>query len=322
MKYVRFGPLKYFLVAFISLLLLSCSNSNEKLTIASHVWPGYEFMFLARNLGHLDSKLVSLKETNSASETILLLKQGKIDGGALTFDEVIRARNEGIELVVVLVFDVSAGADVVVAKPEITQLEQLLGKTIVLEVGSVGSIMLDQLLKKANLAQDQVKLMTATIDQHLDYWKQGLADAVISYEPVSGKIMDLGGKTIFSSQQAPNLIVDVLAIKKASLYKTDAIKHLIESHFLGQSHYNSHHQDALYRMAPRLDLPALEVDSVFKGILLPDYQNNLRLLSGKNPELLKSEMQLREILQMQNPTQADPVSDRIIDDSFLVKIKP
>ena len=311
------------LIILLSLLLLlaSCSN-NQKLSVASHVWPGYEFMFLARNLGLIDSNLISLHETQSASETLQLLKEGKVDGGALTFDEVIRARNDGIDLVVVLVFNISAGADVILAKTSISELSDLKGKRVGVEVGSVGSIMLDQLLKKANLTTQDIEVIEATNDEYLDIWQKDQVDAVITYEPISGKILKLGGHQIFSSQEAPNLIVDVLAIKADALKNRESIEHLINAHFQAKQHFSTHHQDALYRLAPRLGVTADEVDDVFKGLLLPDYQNNLRLLSGDNPELLHSAKLLSNILKMQPREKIDSHLQRIVDDTFLLSLKP
>jgi NitT/TauT family transport system substrate-binding protein len=308
------------IIALCFLLVLAGCSNNQKITVASHVWPGYEFMFLGQNIGLLDSSLVNLHKTDSASETLQLLHQGKVDGGALTFDEVLRAKNDGLDLVVVLVFDISAGADVVIGKAGVDSFADLKGKKIAVEVGSVGSIMLDRLLKEANLSEEDVEVVEASIDQHLNFWKAGQVDVVITYEPVSGKLLELGGHEIFSSQQAPNLIVDVLALKKEALKNRLSIQHLIETHFKAKSHFSSNHQDSIFRMSGRLEVAPEEVDEVFKGLFLPDYNNNLRLLSGNEPELHISARLLNDILHLKNREKLHSYLNNLIDDSFLLSI--
>ena len=317
---------KYFIIKCISVVLavffiLSGCSNKQQITIASHVWPGYEFMFLARNLDYLDPQLISLHESNSASETLQLLKEGKVEGGALTFDEVIRARQEGINLRVVLVFNISAGADVILAKPTIKNFADLKGKSIGVEIGAVGSIMLHQAINKSNLRMDDIKIINATIDQHLKIWNEGLIDAVITYEPEASKIIEQGGYEIFTSREAPNLIVDVLAFREDALKNDKAISHIIESHFKAQKHFNQQHEDSTYRMASRLGIPANQVNNVYRGLVLPDYQNNLRLLSGKSPALLESAKMLSTILQTNVPANQQSIDlNHIIDDSFLLKV--
>ncbi|MDP2833037.1 MAG: hypothetical protein Q8Q28_07045 [Pseudomonadota bacterium] len=85
--------------------------STRPLTIASHVWPGYELMFLARQEGWLASTDLRFLETATATASLAALAADQADAAALTLDEVLRARDQGIALNIVLVFDISAGVD-------------------------------------------------------------------------------------------------------------------------------------------------------------------------------------------------------------------
>ena len=111
----------------LSVLLGACEQSAHPVTVARHVWPGYEFMFLAQELGFIDPGEVEFTETSSASETLQLLLDGRVDGGALTLDEVLRAHSKGVALSVVLVFNVSAGADVLITRSKLGNLQDLRG---------------------------------------------------------------------------------------------------------------------------------------------------------------------------------------------------
>lgn len=271
-------------------LLSGCLPKAQPISIATHNWPGYEPLSLARSLGWLDEKQVTLIETHSATESIELLKQGKIGGAGLTLDEVLRIREFGIPLVVVLVCDISAGADMLLVKPHIKTLGDLKGKRIAVEDGALGALMLFEVLLAAGIQRDDVRPISLTVDQHAAAWQRGEIDAAISFEPGSGQIKKLGGQVLFDSRQIPELIFDVIAVHPAMLGKSHegALHHLIAAHLKALKHIHTNPEDAAYRMAPRLNLPPDEVMSSFKGLVLPDLDYNLRLLNTDTPVLLKS----------------------------------
>ncbi len=271
-------------------LLNGCLIKSQPISIATHKWPGYAPLSLARSLGWLDEKQVTLIETRSATESIELLKQGKINGAGLTLDEVLRIRKFGIPLVVVLVCDISAGADMLLVKPNIKTLGDLKGKRIAVEEGALGALMLFEVLRAAGLQYTDIQVVSLTVDQHAAAWKRGEIDAAINFEPGSGKIKKLGGKILFDSRSISDLIFDVIAVHPAMLNNAHdgAMHHLIAAHLKALKHIHTNPEDAAYRMASHLNLPPDEALSSFKGLVLPDLDSNLRLLNTDTPVLLKS----------------------------------
>ncbi len=271
-------------------LLNGCLPKSQPISIATHNWPGYEPLSLARSLGWLDEKQVTLIETHSATESIELLKQGKINGAGLTLDEVLRIREFGIPLVVILVCDISAGADMLLVKPNIKTLGDLKGKRVAVEDGALGALMLFEVLRTAGLQRKDIQAISLTVDQHAAAWQHGEIDAAISFEPGSGQVKKLGGKILFDSRSIPDLIFDVIAVHPAALGKAHdvALHHLITAHLKALKHIHTNPEDAAYRMASRLNLPPDEVLSSFKGLVLPDLDYNMRLLNTDTPVLLKS----------------------------------
>ncbi|MEZ5616464.1 MAG: ABC transporter substrate-binding protein [Rhodocyclaceae bacterium] len=286
------------LSGLVLLPALAACGPPPALRIASHVWPGYEFMFLARAEGWLDARRVSLLETASATESMQALAEGSADGAALTLDEVLRLRAGGVPLAVVLVFDISAGADMLLAGPGIERLAGLKGRRIGVEEGAVGALMLDQALRAAGLAPGEVRTVFVPIDRHEEAWHAGGLDALVTYEPVAGRLMDAGARRIFDSRSLPDTIVDVLAIRTPVLDggADEAVRHLVAAHLRGLDHLASHPQDAAYRLAPRLKLPPGETLAAFRGLLLPDRDGNRRLLAGAAPALLASARRLSSVM--------------------------
>jgi NitT/TauT family transport system substrate-binding protein len=280
------------------LMLPGCRRAETPpLTVAAHIWPGYEFMFLAQREGWLDAGRVTLRETASASASLQALADGAVDAAALTLDEVLRAQAAGTALSVVLVFDISAGADMVLARPPIRELKQIKGKRIGAEQSALGALMLAKALQAAGLRHDEVRIVPLTIDRHEAAWASGEVDVLVCYPPASSRLLDAGAVNLFDSRQLPDTIVDVLAVRRQVLEtKGDAVRHLVEAHLRGLAHLQRNPQDASYRMASHLGLRADEVLASFKGIVLPDLANNWRLLGGDKPALLASAEAIGEVM--------------------------
>lgn len=293
--------------------------AKQPISIASHVWVGYEPMFLARSEGWLDTRQVRLVETPSATESLQALAEGKVDGAALTLDEMFKARENGTPLSVVMVFDISAGADMLLARSRLARLADLKGLRIALEQSSVGALLLAEILEKAGLTREDVRLVPLSVDRHLEAWQHDEADVFITYEPVASHLLAQGAHKLFDSRQIPDTIVDVLAIRSDMLDRThaSAVRHLIATHFRALDHLTRNPQDAAYRMARRLNLHAAEVLPAFKGLLLPDATNNRRLLTGTSPPLLATARKLSSIMTRNGLLKHEDTLNSLIHAEFL-----
>lgn len=279
-------------------LLSRCAVKGQPITIGMQTWPGYEPTSLAQTMGWLDEKQVRLVKTTSATDSMQQLEQGKIDGAGLTLDEVLRARENGIPLSVILVCDISAGADQFIVHPRIKSLAEIKGLRIGAEEGALGALMLYEVLLAAGLKIEDVKPVSLTADQHVAAWKRGEVDAVVTYEPAARQILAMGGKKLFDSRMIPDLIVDVLAVRTKLLDAAhgDALRALVSSHLKSLTYIQTNPDDAAYRMAPHFKLPPEEVLNTFRGLVLPDLENNVRLLGTAKPVLLKSAEKVADLM--------------------------
>ncbi|MGZ4975593.1 MAG: ABC transporter substrate-binding protein [Methylobacter sp.] len=300
-------------------LLPGCTWLDQSVSIATHIWPGYEPMFLARDKGWLDERQIHLLETASASESLQALAEGKAHGAALTLDEVLKARARGLALSVVMIFDISVGADMLIARSGIKKLADLKGRRIGIEPGTTSELILTEALLAAGLTKADVKLVTLNIDKHRNAWDNNEVDAIATYEPVATQLLEQDGIKLFDSRQIPNTIVDVLAIRNDALdfRHASAIRLLLATHFRTLDYLNRNPQDAAYRMASRLGLPAAEVLTTLKGLILPDIANNYRWLSGATPELLSCARKLSNIMVKSGALKQDDTLDSLIYSDFL-----
>ena len=275
------------LVAAVGCVLatLAACIPGPPLVVGSHVWPGYEFMFLARDEGWFSPGQIELVETHTASESIQALRDGRIEAAALTLDEVLLARAAGVPLSVVLVFNVSVGADKLLVRPGIETLEELRGRRIGVEASAVGALVLSQALEAADMTLADI-VPVPIEGPHREAWNAYDLDALVTYEPTASQLMLEGADKIFDSTAMPDWIFDVLAVRQDVLKrKAGHVEALVEAHFRGLYALRHSPQDTAYRLAPRLELPGESVLAAYRGLVLPDLAGNQALLDTQEGRL-------------------------------------
>lgn len=291
----------------------------EPLRIGAHVFPGYEFLFLARSQGTLPPNRVRLVESPSASASIRALGTGAIDGACLTLDEVMTARDRGIALTVVAVLDVSVGADAVLAHPGVGGLPGLRGRTLGVEESAVGAIMLDALMMRAGLRMSDVKVRSVRFDAHLAEFMAGRLDAVVTFEPVRSQLMMAGAELVYSSADIPGRIIDVIALRSAVLEdRTEEVRALVDGHFLALDAYRRSPQLHQATMADRLHVDPGKMDDVYKGLELPDRARNRTWFANDAAQLSASATELGIVMRRAGLLGGQPrPASRLFDGRFL-----
>jgi NitT/TauT family transport system substrate-binding protein len=251
------------------------------LRIATNPWIGYESLYLARELGLIDNAAIRLVELPSNSDSLQALVAGTVEGAGLTLDEVLSARAEGMDLKVVAIFDFSAGADVLLARPGIERLENLAGRRIGLEETALGALMLGAVLKTARLPASAVTKIHLTFDQHRAAFESGQVDAIITFDPVTSQLESDGARRLFDSRAIPGQIVDVLAVRSEILASgRENLTRLISAHFQALAHLREQPDDAARRIAPQMEITPEALLAAYNGLELPDLNANRRWFAG------------------------------------------
>lgn len=283
-----------------------CAAPLPPLRLGSIVFPGYEMVFLAHDLGQIDEQQVRLIEMPSSTDTMRALAAGQLEAANLTLDECVSARAEGLDLRVLAVLDISAGADAVYSRRPMT-LDQLAGKRVAVEDSAVGATVLAALLEAAHLKPEQIVKVTSLLPSSGRDFMSGRADVVITAEPWASQIEAAGGHRLFDSTRMPGRIVDVMVAHASALnQRAPAVRHLVNAHFSGLAHWQAQPDDAARRMAPRLDLATEAVPGAFRGLDLPDRQRNLELLRDggqidATARLLQQDMLRQGLLKASRP---------------------
>jgi NitT/TauT family transport system substrate-binding protein len=280
------------------------------------VFPGYETLALARELGLLDAQKVRLIELQANTDTLRALAADQLEAAGLTLDELITARADGVDLRAVLVFDVSEGADVVLAKAPVS-LQTLQGKRVAVEDGAMGAVMLSALLKAAGLTPDQIHKVPMTLDRSEALFKSPQVDVVVTAEPWAARLEKTGARRIFDSQAIPGRIVDVLAVRATALQSFGpALRHLLAGHFSAQKMLRESMSRAAPLMAARLQTPAAEVASLYRGLQLPELAQN-RAMLARGGAIDRTARELQKVMLEAGLLPATALAEAVADARFL-----
>jgi NitT/TauT family transport system substrate-binding protein len=305
--------------ALAPLVLASACSEPPLLTrVGGILWIGYEPLFLARDLGLYDSDALRLVEMPSNTANLMALATGDLEAATLTLDECLLAREGGLDVRAILVFDYSAGADVIMSRPGIERLEDIRGKRIGVEETAAGALMLAKLLEAAGFAPNDVVKVRLTADNHIKAYSAGEVDVLVSWEPYASQLQAKGAHRLFDSSRFPGLIVDVLVARADALERApDSFRQLVSGHFKALDHLHRSPDDALRRMTPRQGLSPAALRTILKGVHFVDIQANREWLGGAAPGLVPAADRVARIMVSNGLLKQVPTLEGLADPRFL-----
>ena len=310
---IRMGlPLSCLFTAMLLVLplLAGCSDAFDESTesqpmrIGSNVWPGYEPLYLARELGYYEGLPVSMVEYPSASEVLRAYRNGAIQAAALTMDEVLILAESGLDPRVVLLLDVSQGGDVILGRDGVQRVADLKGRKVGVENTALGAYVLSRALAMHDMQVSDVTLVPLEVNEHEAAFKAGKIDAVVTFDPVRTRLLDVDAQLLFSSEDIPGEIFDVLVVDGEYLAQhREVVASLVQRWFQTLEYQRQNPQRAAEVIARRQQLKTEDYLASMDGLKMVSRAENIEALSGQSPpvravmERLKNSMLQNKLLQ-------------------------
>lgn len=266
-------------IALILGLLAGCSEPVDTVRIGANRWLGYAPLYLADDLGWMQQSHLRLVEYPHTTGVMRGYRNGLLDAALLTLDEALILQSGGQPVQILLVADVSAGADVLFAKSSIKQLKQLRGQRIGVEKSALGAYFLSRILDLAKLNRADVKVLDMPINEHLAALKNGQIDAAINFASASLDFAALQALPLLDSRALPNEIIDVLVINPQSVDAEQAAR-LRALWFTSLKEWQQQRAGHDQRVERRLGLSPNELDVTLAGLHMGDDAFNEQLLKG------------------------------------------
>jgi len=287
-----------FLLSLFAALLTGCAREpDQALRIGTNVWIGSEPLYLARELGHLNASTVQLVEYPSASEVLRAFRNQAIDGMVISLDELFGLAADGLKPRVILVVDVSHGADVVVGRKDMKSLADMKGKSIAVESGALGAFVLARALAINNMQPSDVNVVHLESNEQPGAFEKGKVDGAVTFDPYRTQLLKAGATTLFDSKQIPGEIVDLVAVRDSVLEKNPkSVEALLKGWFNALEYMKQDPKDAAKRMGIRQQISGEQFLAAQGGLHIPTREENLSMIGGAKPELVTTGSRLMSLM--------------------------
>ncbi|MBD1936731.1 ABC transporter substrate-binding protein [Microcoleus sp. FACHB-68] len=287
-------------------------------------WIGLTPFYIAQQKGffkELDINL-EIKDFSASADSLAAFAAGHLKGLAPVTSEAMLLAANGVDFRVVLVEDISVGADGILARNSIADIKDFKGKQIAVDQGSVSHYFLLQVLNEFGLSAADIALVAMTPDAAATAYETGEIDIAVTYSPYldKAKITQKDGRVIYDSSQMPSAIVDLYVFETKFIESyPQAVGAFVRGIFQGLDFLKTNRQEGLEIAAKYLDITPNELDEDLKLLQFPDVQMNLEMLGNPASEryLLKTMQNMTEFLKQQNQINRVPNFSALLAPEFV-----
>ncbi len=289
---------KYILL-FVLLILFGCAEKPQKtLRVGAVLWPGYEPLYLADKLGFYDKHPIKIIDYLSNTDAIQAFRNHNLEAGAFTLDETLQILDDGIDIDVILIMDMSNGGDVILANQDINSVKDLKGKPVAVESSAVGAFVLKRALELNGMGIHDIQVVSTNAMEQASSFEKGEVVASVTFDPYRTQLLKAGKKEIFNSTLIPNEIVDVLVVRKSySRQYPETVQSLVDSWFKALEYQALNPVVSTGYSLKRFDTTTTDYMASLKLIKFSTKEDNYNFLNESTSPLLKQQEKIIKILK-------------------------
>lgn len=287
-------------------------------------WVGLTPFYIAQEKGFFKELGINLeiKDFILSADSLAAFAAGNLRGLAPVTSEAMLLAANGVDFQVVLVEDISVGADGILARNSINNIKEFQGKEIAVDQGSVSHFFLLQVLNEFGLSAADVTLVPMPADKAAEAYQTGQVEIAVTYAPYLDQANNAqkDGRVIYNSSQMPTAIADLYVFERKFIESDpQAVSAFVKGIFKGLDFLKTNRQEALAIAAKALDISPEELDESLKLLQLPDVEMNLEMLGNPSSEryLLKTMQNMTEFLKQQNQINRVPELSALLAPQFV-----
>jgi len=281
------------------LLLTTCACAapaapqRPPLKVAYVLWPGYYPLLIAQEKGFFAEEGVEVEVilATASAQARADMCAGVLDGLTYTLAGIVGAAGE-CDARVIFATDESSGADAVVASAAIQSVQDLRRQRVGVGFGGYGEIILNAMLESAGMTSDDVVVVDVTGEAVPQAIQDGTIAAGVTWEPYVSQTVNAGGNIIFSTEQTPGLIPDVMAFHASTLRdRPDDVRAFVRAWFRAVDYWLANREEG-YALLTEILQTSPEAVSL-EGMRLLSLEDNRRMYTvGTTSESLYYTTQL------------------------------
>ena len=308
--------------------LTNANNTEEALKLAVYplTSPYFEYAMQEQELFEKYGANVELVEFAQYSDVIQALNSGSVDGSIMGITEAVAPILNDVGLEVICMTDYSSGMDGIVAAPGIESIDDLRGKTIATNIGTMNHMLLLSALEQAGISEDDVVITNMSEGDAAAALVGGSIDAASIFDPQMTKAaQESGGKIIFSSKDLPGKLADVMLLNKDSIEnKSDDVKGIIEAWYDIQNQYQEDSSSIVTTISEKTDLTEDDFYELMDGLSIADLQYNKEIFENDGKQMTKLISDVAEFLKNADCIEEVPDEEKIsaaVDGKYILEMK-
>ena len=247
--------------------------SGKPFVVSYNQWIGFVGLFAALDKGYFQAAGLNVqpKQFPGPVDSMPLLMTGKIDLALTTADTVIllNQRAGAAASQCVYIIDTSDGADGLIALKDVPNMQALRGKDVAATPGQCNELLLLKALQKAGMTEKDVRVTTMDADTAGAAIIAGKVPAAVTWEPWLTKAAAGGAHVLFSSHDAPNTILDVVAASPQTMTgRTSDLKAFVAAYAKGAEYAKAHPDEAEQMAAKHLGTSAADAKTMLAKVKL------------------------------------------------------
>lgn len=294
-----------------TVLISSCSigfQQSLSLRVGINSWPGYAIAYYAQAAHLFEQRglYIELVPFNNQQDNIRATMRGALDASFVPLWEVMQVDGGKDRPAFIMVADISAGSDGIVARSNIDSVADLKGKKVGVKLATVPHLVLLEALQTQTVSPSDVVIVDISNEVSIQQLKAGDLDAAVIWEPELSKTAnEIGGNIIFTTDEVDSLVIDGLATRSS----------FVKTHHKSLTQFMLAWLDAIYAVETKPD-EVFEIigqqigqdkevfESSYAGLEKGDRTMNKRMFYGGR--LTDAIQEITELLE------ADPRHNRII----------
>jgi NitT/TauT family transport system substrate-binding protein len=321
-----------FRLAIALVILIAASGSvigqNSEplaLSLGYSVWVGYGPLFIAADQGYFaeEGLDVTLVNVENPGDRFTAMAGNQLNGLVSTLDTMAQYCNADNPFKTVLALDESSGGDGIVTSPDITSIEDLRGKSIGVNIGSVSQFFLEYIMQENGLTDDDVSLIRMSQGDVPAALASDRIDAGVTWEPHLSTSVSNGANLLVDSSTTPGLIVDILVLRQDIIDEhPEATQGLINAWNKSIEFWKANPDEAATIMAEGLGSfyeTADDINADLGGVTLYDAEANHTFFSGTDEGSALGTLNFALEFYTASGVITDPCApEDMIDSSFVV----
>jgi NitT/TauT family transport system substrate-binding protein len=281
-------------------------------------------MAIAQEKGFFTEQGVNVQPIYTVNylESVSHFAAGESDAVFIVLGSLMGLIEKNPEVQIVLATDESAGADVVLAQPDIRSGADLKGKRLGVKLGDYGELFVTTLLEQSGLTSDDVTLVNVEGEAVPKHFQSGAIQAGQTWEPYVSQAVKTGAYVLFTSEQTPGLMPTVIVFRSEVLRdRPNDVQAFVRAWFQAQDYWKAHPAESNALITKALNL---KPENLFtEGIKFYSLQDNLKALTpGANSESLYHTAQLyADFYIRKGGLSTAPDIQKLINPSFVQQLR-